>query len=205
MDTDANVLNNALAILRQQFGQQVAGAQKQGLGQMRQAVAQQLGLDDVAADRVVKKLAQTGRLRYVMTGDADDDVTGTTPVGPVASLPGVYTGSTGGTGQMVVPAAQGLAAAEVLGDIPTDGGIVRGAEPDVGTARSATAAGEQRDAGEPLGPADLSWRIGENQEGVTAGGQLADTNAEGGVGTPETHGQRTDGNYDNTEGYWQIS
>src|SRR3954454_2208557 len=113
MDTDANVLNNALAVLRQQFGQQVAGAQKQGLGQMRQALEQQLGLDDVTADRVVKKLAETGRLRYVMTGDADDGPTGTTPVGPVASLPGVYTGSTG-TGQMVVPAAQAVATAEVL-------------------------------------------------------------------------------------------
>jgi len=204
MDTDANVLNNALAVLRQQFGQQVAGAQKQGLGQMRQALEQQLGLDDVTADRVVKKLAETGRLRYVMTGDADDGPTGTTPVGPVASLPGVYTGSTG-TGQMVVPAAQAVATAEVLGDVPTDGGILRGAEPDTATARSATAAGERQDAGEPLGSADLSWRTGENQEGVTVGGQLADTNAEGGVGMVETHGQRTDGDYDNSEGYWQIS
>jgi len=202
MDNDANVLNNAVARLQQQFGNQVPGSREQGLATMSRAIQAQLGLDDLTADRVVKKLADVGRLRYVMTGE-DDDTPAVTPIGPVASLPGVYTSS--GSGELIVPAAQALGTASVLGGVPTDGGILSGAEPVAATDRSATAAGEPYDAGEPLGPADLSSRKAENQEGSTAGGQLADTNAEGGVRRPVTVGERQEFNQDNSQGYWQIS
>src|SRR6476620_7962866 len=118
MDTNAQALEQALAVLREQYQGHLAGAMRAGLVTMRQTLQTRMGIDELEADRVVKKLAETGRLRY-MGGEDDDEVnvmrTGT---GPELVIPGT-TAAQGG-GPVVVPATTALA----MGAINNPQGVV---------------------------------------------------------------------------------
>lgn len=94
MDSDATALENALAMLRQAYGAQLAGPQHHTLAQMRHTLEEQAGLDELMADRVVKKLAQTGRLVYVGSREAGTEP-GTSTTGPVISMPMTQTADGG--------------------------------------------------------------------------------------------------------------
>src|SRR5689334_1183005 len=93
MDTDAQTLETALGVLRQQFGNRLAGSIGDTQVQMRQALEQQMGVNEVAGDRLVKQLTHLGRLVYRGgTGEDDGDAGGT---GPVISMPGATSGQSG--------------------------------------------------------------------------------------------------------------
>src|SRR4051812_13824492 len=86
MDNDATTLQNALTVLRQQYGEQLAGPRRSTEAQMRHTLEKQMGLDELTADRVVKKLYETGRLVYMGEQDTGTEP-GTSTTGPVISMP----------------------------------------------------------------------------------------------------------------------
>ena len=86
MDTDATALENALTVLRQDYGERLAGPLQAGEARMRHTLEQRMNLDELTADRVVKKLSQTGRLAYVGSVDSGTEP-GTSTTGPVISMP----------------------------------------------------------------------------------------------------------------------
>ena len=59
MDSNASSLENALSVLRQQYGERLPGPQESGLAQMRETLRQQLSLDEITADRLVDGPAYT--------------------------------------------------------------------------------------------------------------------------------------------------
>lgn len=187
MDTNAQALEQALGVLREQFQGQLAGGMKGGLVTMRQALQTRLGIDELEADRVVKKLAETGRLRYMGGAATDDDAVNVmgTATGPALIIPGT-TAAQGG-GPVAVPATTALA----MGAINNPQGVVGG--PVTGSA----AAAATDDEAHVLAPRDTSVadrtpaKVAENQSGGTMG-NLADTNVEA---PPVT---------DMSGGYWQI-
>jgi hypothetical protein len=79
MDNDAMVLQNALRVLREQHGAQLDAAGRGMEPELRHTLQQQMGLDEPAADRVVKKLYQTGRLGALDAGEADETSANVTP------------------------------------------------------------------------------------------------------------------------------
>jgi hypothetical protein len=188
MDTNAQALEQALAVLREQFQGQLAGGMKGGLVAMRQALQTRMGIDELEADRVVKKLAETGRLRYVGGEATDDDEVNVmrTGTGPALIIPGT-TAAQGG-GPVAVPATTALA----MGAINNPQGVVGG--PVTGSA-AAAAAGDEAHV---LAPRDTTVadqtpaKVAENLSGATMG-NLADTNVE----PPRIN--------DATGGYWQIA
>src|SRR4051812_15275775 len=93
MDTDAATLQSALSVLQQQFGGQLPGSLRKTQAQMRQALEQQLGLDELVADRLVKKLAETGRLVYVGAGQDPDVNSVPAGSGALFDVPGAFTPS----------------------------------------------------------------------------------------------------------------
>jgi hypothetical protein len=105
MDNDATALQNALAVLRRQHGEHLSGPRRATEAQMRQTLQQQMGVDDLTADRVVKKLHQTGRLAYVGGADVGTEP-GTTDTGPVISMP--TTQSADGGRPLITTASPGL-------------------------------------------------------------------------------------------------
>jgi hypothetical protein len=187
MDTNAQGLEQALAVLREQFQGHLTGDRKRGLVSLRQTLQTRLGIDELEADRVVKKLAETGRLRYV-GGEADDDEVGRvrTATGPALVVPGTTTSQ--GLGPMALTENTALA----MGSINNPAGVVGG--PVTGSAAAAAAGDEAR----RLAPRDVNAgdltpaKVAENQSGATMG-NLADTNVEAPPMT-DMHG-----------GYWQIA
>jgi hypothetical protein len=95
MDSDVTTLRNALAVLRRQYGEQLAGPQRRTEAQMRHTLQEQMGLDEITADRVLIKLRDTGRLMYVGSAEVGTEP-GTTTTGPVISMPGTQTAGVGG-------------------------------------------------------------------------------------------------------------
>ena len=104
MDSDVTTLRNALAVLRQQYGEQLAGPQRRTQAQMRHTLQQQMGLDEIMADRVLIKLRDTGRIAYVGGADVGTEP-GTTETGPVISMPGTQVAGVGGP--LITTAAPG--------------------------------------------------------------------------------------------------
>lgn len=184
MDTDATVLEQALGVLREQFNGQVAGSFRDGQVTMRKAVEARLGLDELAADRVVKKLSETGRMQYV-GGTTDSDPTAGGGAGPILTMPG--TTSSEGLG----PLTMSTTAALSLGAINNPAGVIGG--PVTGVAAAAAADAPLANAEEGgLGGSNVdSARAAEDRSGATMG-QLGDTNVEGPDPT------------DATGGYWRI-
>jgi hypothetical protein len=116
MDSDATALENALAVLGQQHGTRLDGPQHQTEAQMRRTLEAQLGLDELTADRMVKKLAQTGRLVYSGSVEAGTEP-GTSTTGPVISMP--LTQTADGGQSLRTTAAPGVLMGLETG-VPTD-------------------------------------------------------------------------------------
>src|SRR5690349_1771963 len=209
MDSDARALETALATLQQQHGSQFKGSMQGSQAQMRHTLEAKMGIDELSADRLVKKLIETGRLRYNVTGrDEDADVTSDT--GPM--IPVVGTTEAQGAGPVTVAATPVIgtvgAMSEMNGATNTTGGP--GGNPVmIGAIAAATA-----DQGNLLGgdkdnpnmPDPGSRADRENREGATMG-QLGDTNVEAGGRTGSgtgTFGERQAHDDDNTEGFWHI-
>ena len=62
---DQQGMNQAFAVLRERFGERLAGDRIKGEVLMRQALMERMQVDESAADKIVKQLAQTGWLRFV--------------------------------------------------------------------------------------------------------------------------------------------
>src|SRR5689334_18589120 len=115
MDNDATVLQNALAVLRQHYGEQLTGSRRTTEAQMRHTLQEQLGLDELAADRVLKQLSQTGRLVYMGNRDVGTEP-GTSTTGPVISMP--LTSTNTGAEPLITTATPALA----MGTVNDPGG-----------------------------------------------------------------------------------
>jgi hypothetical protein len=209
MDTDARALETALATLQQQYGSQFKGSMQSSQAQMRQTLEAKMGIDELSADRLVKKLIETGRLRYAVT-DQDEDPNVTTDTGPI--IPVVGTTQAQGAGPVTVPVTPAIgtvgAMAEMNGATNATGGV--GGGPVMIGAIAAATADEKNilggDQDDPYMPDPGSRAARENREGATMG-QLGDTNVEAGGSTgtgAETFGERQARDDDNTEGFWHI-
>ena len=183
MDTDATVLEQALGALRAQFHGRVAGSLRDGQVAMRKAVEARLGIDELAADRIVKKLSETGRVQY-MGGAAFADPTAGGGAGPILTMPG--TTSSAGLGPVTLPTSAALS----LGAINNPTGVIGGPVTGVAAAAAADAPANAAEGG--LGGSHVAAaQAAEDRSGATMG-QLGDTNVEG--PRPE----------DATGGYWRI-
>lgn len=208
MDTDARALATALTTLQQQYGSQFKGSMDHAQAQMRHTLEDKMGIDELSADRLVKKLIETGRLRYNVT-DQDEDANITTDTGPMIPVVG---SEAQGPGPVTVPATPAIgtvgAMSEANSAANTAGGP--GGNPVMLGAIAAATADQENilggDKENPYMPDPGSRADRENREGPTMG-QLGDTNVEAGgrTGTgTETVGQRQARADDNTEGYWRI-
>lgn len=132
MDSDETTLQNALDVLRQHYGERLVGPQQSAEAQMRHTLEEQMGLDMLAADRVLTRLCLSGRLSYVDstntdtvvgTGTTDTAEPGTTATGPVISMP--LTQSADGGQPLITTASPGM-----LMGVATErgGGVNRGPE-----------------------------------------------------------------------------
>ncbi|HEY0071376.1 MAG TPA: hypothetical protein VGE04_15530 [Chloroflexia bacterium] len=175
MDSDATTLQNALDVLRQQYGEQLSGPQAGTEAQIRSTLQQQLNLDPLGADRVLKGLYESNRLVYVgaedegseegnRTGDdrTADDARGT---GPVISMPLTQS---------------------------ADGG-----QPLITTASPAMLMGISSDQGGEANRAEA-----ESTEGDTLGWLVAPAIEEGSRPSTSEDNQDVEGN--RTQGYWRI-
>lgn len=191
-EKNAATLEQALAILREQYGAQIAGPERETQVSMRKLLEQKMGLDESNADRVVKKLCETGKLTYVGTDTGGG-------AGVMAAVPGATTTPDQGTAD--VPA--GIITTGALNSpIGTFGSTATGA----GAAALASISDSARldSRREPVLGGTASREQSENREGATMG-ELADTNVEGDTPRgPETIGQQQNAGKDNTQGYWQI-
>lgn len=200
MDTDAAALQNALGVLQQQFGGQLAGPVRKTQAQMRQALEEQLGLDELAADRLVKKLAETGRLVYIGADQVPDGESTPAGSGALFDVPGALTPS----GEERVVAAGTTAGVEAtLSGINTVSGAIGGTMPAVQTGL-AGARTQYRDAANLYAnPSEAGARLAENREGATMG-ELGDTNIQAGRNHALTMGEAEALKHDDTHGYWRI-
>jgi hypothetical protein len=174
MDSDATALRQALGVLRQQYGDRLAGPQKRTQAEMRHTLQAQMGLDELTADSIVIKLRDTGRLSYVGSAEVGTEP-GTTATGPVISEPLTQSGDGG------APLITTASPAMIMGVAQEEGGNVAG---DVAKA----VADDNR--------ADYTTR-GMNDAAV------ADTRAEAGR-PPLTIGEHEEAEGDRTQGYWRI-
>ncbi len=72
---DEGTMNQAFGVLRSRFGDRVGGDMLKGELAMRQALMDDLRIDESAADKLVKQLTQTGWIRFrggADTGEGDD-------------------------------------------------------------------------------------------------------------------------------------
>jgi len=199
MDSDASnnaaTLQSALAALRQRFGQQLGGAQHHGEAQMRGVVMDALGLDEATADRVVKKLAQTGQLAYQGTREVGTEP-GTSTTGPVISMPGTTVSA--GVGEFVTTANPSMLMGTVNNPGGGDVGAAQAGAPSSGEAVSPMGAV----SADPIRGGDAGRTVAVNNQGATMG-QLDDTNVEARP-QPITVGEREEIDNDRTEGFWRI-
>jgi hypothetical protein len=195
MDSEATALENALAALRRAYGDRLPGAQQETEARMRHTVERALTLDELAADRVVKKLAQTGRLAYVGSADTGTEP-GTSTTGPVLSLPAAP-GVSAGT-----PVITTADPALVMGTVRDPGGGDVAASELGAAASDAALTGAGARSGDPIRGGEVGRRVAENNEGASMG-QLADTNVEA-APAPITIGEREEMEDDRTHGYWRI-
>lgn len=199
MDTDAQALDRALGVLHQQYGDRLAGSIGDTQAQMLRTLQQQMGVDEVVADRLVKELTHLGRLTYRGGNGGDGDDAGT---GPVISMPGTTTGQSGE--EFVVPAAglAGAAGPDVAS--PPVGAAVAPAAVNSSmsavTPTTGTGMAGMVPTGTSVSPSEANRATAENREGATMG-QLSDTNVTGPTSPTEQVVARGD---DDSEGYWQI-
>lgn len=176
MDTDATALQNALDVLRRHYGERLAGAQQGTEDQMRNTLAQELGVDQLGAAFVLKRLCQTGQLEYVgntgtATDTSDDTGSGVAPepgasaTGPVISMPLTQTAEAG--------------------------------RPLITTASPAMLMGITNEQG-----GDAEQDQADAVEGETLGWLLAPAVEPGEVQTATGDPEQTEG--DHAEGYWRI-
>jgi len=149
----------ALAALQARFGARLAGPRQPGQVTLRRAVEDALGVDEVAADRLVKQLYETGRLRYV-GGDTE------APAGAV-DIPAALTPS---GEERVISSGTTAGVEATLGGVGTVSGSIGGSLPAVDAGyigvraayRDAAGADSGAPAADPA-PADTSpgyWQIG---------------------------------------------
>jgi len=210
MDVNTQELEAAAAVLRQQFGNRLEGSLDSTQAQMRRALEQSLGVDEVASDRLVKQLTHTGRLVY-RGGDNMDDASGEAGflAGPDTGLGMIatpnMTGGAGpdvagaGAGQVGVPVAAANSAVTVT---PTLGAGLAGTAPHGIDQRSTADTEDAAPIGAGISPGESNRAYAENRTGATAGGQLADTNV---VGPSSPSEQVVAGGDDDRQGYWQIA
>jgi hypothetical protein len=79
VDTDATVLQQAPTALRAQHGDRLDGPRQQIEPELRRTLQEQMGLDESAADRVVKKLYQTGQIGAKEEGEVRETSTNVAP------------------------------------------------------------------------------------------------------------------------------
>jgi hypothetical protein len=71
MENDVDALHKALSLLREKHSGQPGDPRHVGQGELRRTLQAGMGLDELTADRVVKKLHETGRIVYADAGDVD--------------------------------------------------------------------------------------------------------------------------------------
>ncbi len=194
MDSDATALQNALAVLRGQYGAQLAGPRQGTEAQMRHTLEQQMGLDELTADRMVKKLYETGKLVYMGSADQGTEP-GTSTTGPVISMPLTPTSS----GEPLITTAD---PALVMGTVRDPGGGDTTASQLGAAASDAAMTGAGAVSRDPIRGGDVGRSVTENNAGATMG-QLADTNVESRP-APITIGEHAEVEDDRTHGYWRI-
>jgi hypothetical protein len=195
MDSDATALQNALAVLRQDYGQRLAGPRRATEARMRHTLEQRMGLDELMADRVVKKLYETGQLAYIGSADSGTEP-GTSTTGPVISMPNTQSAD-GGT-----PFRTTASPALIMGVVNDPGGGDVPAAPLGADAADVALTGAGAVSRDPIRGGDTGRAVAENNEGATLG-QLADTNVEA-APAPLTIGEREEAEDDRTNGYWRI-
>src|SRR3954469_8026266 len=70
---DETAMRQALDTLRAQFGDRLPGDMLKGEVKMRQALMQQMNVDESAADKMVKQLTHTGWLVFRGSGASADE------------------------------------------------------------------------------------------------------------------------------------
>src|SRR5690242_16714174 len=206
MDSDARALETALATLQQQYGGQFKGSMQGAQAQMRHTLEEKMGIDELSADRLVKKLIETRRLRYNVT-DQDEDANVTSDTGPM--IPVVGTTQAQGAGPVTVGATPAISAVGAMSGATNTTGGPGGNPVMIGAIAAATADQDNLLGGDkdnPNMPDPGSRADRENREGATMG-QLGDTNVEAGGRTGSgtgTFGERQAHDDDNTEGFWHI-
>jgi hypothetical protein len=195
MDNDATALQNALAVLRQRHGERLSGPRRDTEAQMRRTLEQEMNLDELTADRVVKKLAGTGRLTYIGSADAGTEP-GTSTTGPVISLPS--TPSVAAGTPLITTADPALA----MGSVRDPGGGDVAASDLGANAADVALTGAGAQSRDPVRGGPLGRSVAENNEGATMG-QLADTTVES-APAPITIGEHEELEDDRTHGYWRI-
>lgn len=182
MNTDATALQNALDVLRRHYGERLAGARQRTEDQMRNTLAQELGVDQLGAAFVLKRLCQTGQLEYVgNTGTGTGTGTGTD------------TGEDTGSG---VAAEPGASATGPVISMP----LTQTAEvgrPLITTASPAMLMGITNEQGGDAAP-DQADAV----EGETLGWLLAPAVEPGEVHTATEDREQNEGEH--AEGYWRI-
>jgi hypothetical protein len=194
MDSDATALQNALAVLRKQYGAQLAGPRQRTQAQMRHTLEEQMRLDELTADRLVKKLSETGQLVYMGSADQGTEP-GPSTTGPVISLP--MTPTSGGN-PLITTADPAL----VMGTVRDPGGGDLTAAQGGAAAGDAAVSGAGAGSRDPIRGGDMGRTVAENNTGATMN-QLADTNVES-VPAPISIGEHEDVEDDRTQGYWRI-
>ena len=152
MDNDPTTLRNALSVLHQHYGEKLIGPLRHTQAEMRHTLQQELGLDEIMADRVLIKLRDTGRLAYVGSADTGTEP-GTTTTGPVISMPGTQVGGVGGP--LTTTAAPGM-----LMGMGNDED--RGAGPNIAENNEGATMGQLGDTSVEPTPAPVT--IGEHEE-----------------------------------------
>jgi hypothetical protein len=195
MDNDATTLQDALAVLRRHYGDRVTGAQRSTEAQMRHTLQEQMGLDELAADRVLKQLSQTGRVVYMGSRDVGSEP-GTSTTGPVISMP--LTSTNTSAEPLITTAAPALA----MGSVNDPGGGAVDASLSGAASSDVALTGAGAVSADPVRGGDVGRAVAENNSGATMG-QLADTSVEP-APAPITIGEREEVEDDRTEGYWRI-
>jgi hypothetical protein len=155
---DEGMINQALSVLHSQFGSQLRGDMIKGEVAMRQALMEQLQMDESTADKVVKQLAHTGWISFrsgaAPTSDDGTLHTGGPSVAPAGDAPGVTDAwndarvTTGNPATDASVRAEPVIAAGAMSGMQT-GNITAGGEGGayVGAAAAGLAAADARDEG----------------------------------------------------------
>ena len=171
MDNDDASLQNALEVLRKRYGGDAGNPRRVTEAEVSQALQDEMHLDEIAADRMIMRLYESGQVIYSGGDKAENDL-GTNSIGIIIEMPGAE--APFAESQLLTTTLPGL-----LPGSPTNpaGGATAGFPIGAKAADVAVTGGGSVPEG-PISEEDLKRNVPENNEGATMG-QLGDTNVEG--------------------------